>query len=1055
MVGHDPVAGLLEDLDTIAGVARAGVLTASQDKLEAGETRPAAILFLDVVGFTKLAREMDSDHLARLIDRTFRIFELTAKAHGGYCDKVVGDAGLYVFLGDPGHPPACESALAAALALVQRSKQVAQTLHGTGADLAVRVGIAFGEVTRQRVGGEGWQVTVMGDTVNIAQRLESSAPVGGVLTTNFVLDLTGDRFSVEPHGRLDLKGFGQVETFLVTGERPPEVRLRSPVALLTPLVGREPEIAEGVARIRAWWETEHPQASLDPAATGEKVAGRNRLLLLAGPPAIGKSRLAHEISVALAAQGPLCQGLAHCLESGSPLEFAAEVARTAGLDAANLPARWERLCALAAEAVSPEYGRRQAERLPALAYLLGCKAVDTAGIRQADPQAFQTALRLALRACLELASHERGEPLLLTVEDLQWEGEVRELVTDLVTNTCLPRPLVVVATARPTFQAVAGEHGAGETHRIEVGRLTDEEGMEIVSRLLPGLSLPEPVANSLAERADGLPYYFEEFARMLERRGLVAKGEDGSFAVAREIGHLTMPPDVKMLILGRLDSLPQSERDLLGNASVLGRRFKVELLRRLEERLGEDGSATMDARLSELEEEGVLAMVEGGNCLFRQVLAQEAAYGALLSVNRRLLHGLVADLLAASHVPGGAEERDVLAELVRHLEGSNRFAGAHERACDLLLALSRLGHVATWDNWRAQAEALWEQAQKADATLPSLSPALLRADAQRAHLAGRPEEAAALAEEALAGYRAAGDRHGEVAVVAALAAIRRAQGRMEEAQSLVEQGLEIARAEGNLPFTGVLLNSLGILEKSRGRPEAARQAWREAQSIWAEVGNRSSEAKAKGNEAALLDETGDATGASVVYEECADLFRSVGDRRSEAIVLSNLGNALSSLGKTRQARPRLERALLLCREIGDLRTEGHTLTNLGGVHSREGRAGEARERLAAAVNCYAGIGYRRGEGFALAALARVRLELGEVATAAADLARAEAALEGQADMLALGFVRSAQARLGLATNEPAQAAARLAEAREIAGQLGLAPGAELLREIEAVAALSA
>ncbi|MCH7494395.1 adenylate/guanylate cyclase domain-containing protein, partial [bacterium] len=162
MLGPDPIASLLEDLDTIAGVARAGVLTASQDELEAGETRPAAVLFLDVVGFTRLARQLASDQLARLIDRTFRIFELTAKAHGGYCDKVVGDAGLYVFLGDPGHPPACESALAAGLALVARARQVSETLKGAGVDLAVRVGVAFGEVTRQRVGGEGWQVTVMG-----------------------------------------------------------------------------------------------------------------------------------------------------------------------------------------------------------------------------------------------------------------------------------------------------------------------------------------------------------------------------------------------------------------------------------------------------------------------------------------------------------------------------------------------------------------------------------------------------------------------------------------------------------------------------------------------------------------------------------------------------------------------------------------------------------------------------------------------------------------------------------------------------------------------------
>src|SRR5690349_16877803 len=97
----DPLAGLLADLDTIAGEAGAGFASRREYRLEPGETRPAAILFLDVVGFTSLARALDSENLSRLIDRTFRIFDLSVRAEGGYCDKVIGDAGLYVFAGHP------------------------------------------------------------------------------------------------------------------------------------------------------------------------------------------------------------------------------------------------------------------------------------------------------------------------------------------------------------------------------------------------------------------------------------------------------------------------------------------------------------------------------------------------------------------------------------------------------------------------------------------------------------------------------------------------------------------------------------------------------------------------------------------------------------------------------------------------------------------------------------------------------------------------------------------------------------------------------------------
>src|SRR5512143_3266201 len=120
MAASEQIEGLLADLQTITDTARAGVISKRDEMLEPGETRPAAILFVDVVGSTELARRISSELFAKVIDRTFRIFELTVRAHGGYCDKVIGDAGLYVFAGHPNYPPVCEAALLAAVKLAER-----------------------------------------------------------------------------------------------------------------------------------------------------------------------------------------------------------------------------------------------------------------------------------------------------------------------------------------------------------------------------------------------------------------------------------------------------------------------------------------------------------------------------------------------------------------------------------------------------------------------------------------------------------------------------------------------------------------------------------------------------------------------------------------------------------------------------------------------------------------------------------------------------------------------------------------------------------------------
>jgi predicted ATPase len=254
------------------------------------------------------------------------------------------------------------------------------------------------------------------------------------------------------------------------------------------------------------------------------------------------------------------------------------------------------------------------QHLPLLAYVLGSGAVDTSAIRQGDSAAFSTACKGALAACIKLAALEGRRPLLV-VEDVQWLGELGHMLSHLLNEVALDTPLVVITTARVAAddamlaELVGGnlasarsiEDGTEDScnitggHKalayydrlriIEVAALTTAQGSALLGELLPGAQLPAELEAELHEKSLGLPYYYEEAARMLLRRGVVVPGEEGSYKFVGGLDSIPIPDDLRTLILGRLDTLPPELRELAQHASVLGRSYALEDLLAIEARL--------------------------------------------------------------------------------------------------------------------------------------------------------------------------------------------------------------------------------------------------------------------------------------------------------------------------------------------------------------------------------------------------------------------------------------------------------------------------------------
>lgn len=1042
----DQIEGLLADLSAITDVARAGVISRRAVKLEKGETRPAAVMYLDVVGFTALARALDSEQLSTLIDRTFRIFELTVQGEGGYLDKVVGDAALYVFAGHPNHPPVCEAALRAALRLKERAEQVNASLGDEELAIAVRIGVAFGDVTRQQVGGQAAQVTVMGETANIAQRLEACAQPGAIQTTIRVLEKAGDVFAHVKLGKREVKGFGAVTVYEVTGIHQMAVELRGAFSELTPLAGREEELRWASGRVGAWLEQQHDPANFDIVTAETPLRDHNRLLIISGPTAVGKSRLAYELLEQLKAERGVVSATAHCSERASIRGFTAELAAVAGVNADNLSARWEQLCNTAAQAVSPEYAQRQRRHLPLLAYVLGCGQVDTGGIAQADTSSFETSCRLALRACSELAAHWRGKPVVLVIEDLQWLQDLRHLLTDLLSSSCLPWPLIVVGTARPEYNHEDGALGEGEACRVELEALQSGSGDQMIAALLPGLRLPAQLLEELHSRASGIPYYYEEFARMLVRRGLVIEGPAGC-ALTGSIEHLDVPEDIRALILGRLDQLDPELKALAMRASVLGRSFDCPLLTDLERELGYGTEDHPEIGLASLTAQRVLARETCDRYFFEHLLLRDVAYSSLLKNNRRVLHGAAASVLTHKHVSGAADEWSVLRGLVQHLAASDRPMEVHECACEFLMLMTQTGRDDEWVRWETLAEESWAALRAASSALPAVSACLLRAQAARHWRHGALEEAHSLYLDALGAACEQGDRKSEARILGGMGILHASLGRGREARECYEQALALARESELRADEARLLGNLGNVYQREGLLDEALSAYEQALAISQEVEDSRGEGMILTCLGVLHSHQGRKDKSLSFYEQALDLSRSVGNRIGESAALTNIGALHTGMGQTELALEFFRESLSIDREIGDRLGEGYNLFNQGYLLLEQGDITGAEQQLLPALGCFRLVENPNAEGMTLACLGEVLRRQGRLTETERCLSDALRLLKESGDNQRLGMLHCQRVRYYLDKADRDAATAALHEAEAISESLHAAADSDLGRAI--------
>jgi class 3 adenylate cyclase/tetratricopeptide (TPR) repeat protein len=689
---------------------RPGVPASSSETEPIGlaERRRVSVLFVDLVDFTSLAESMDPEEVRAVQSRYFEVARSIVATYGGTIEKFIGDAVMAVWGAPAAHEDDAERAVRAGMAIVYAVERIGGA--ATGRALRGRGAVATGEVA-VTVGAVD-QGLVAGDLVNVAARLQGRAPSSGVVVDRATREAaTGVAFARV--GSLVLKGRGQrLETFRATGLR--DGGAARGVSHAGSLIGRERVLRE---------VTDLLQGVIDD--------GRGRLVSVTGIAGIGKSRLAWELDRWVDAHpDDIAWHDGRALAYGEGVAFAAVaqmVRRRTRIDEAAPPELARRqLGSALAELIRDDAERRWIE--PRLAALLSQETTDAY-----DRDELFAAWRRFFERVSELA------PVVMIFEDLHWaDPSLLDFVEHLAVWS-RARPIFILTLARPELvDARPGwGSGVGSFTAITLERLPDDAMRELLADRAPDLEprLVEPILRS----AGGVPLYAVEVARMLIDR------TDGP--VAARATRLPAPSENEVpdslhgVIAARLDALPPTERRLLMAASVLGNRFRPEVLQDV---VGADPS-TMRDRIDGLVRREMLSVDDEigspgrGQLAFVQDLVREVAYQTLAKSERRALH-----LAAARHFESA--ETDAPEPLARHLAAAHRLTAQPRDAARVahraVAALRRAGRAAMAIHVPSRALDLLENALAlAD---EGTHPAVLAETADAARAAGHLERAAAL-----------------------------------------------------------------------------------------------------------------------------------------------------------------------------------------------------------------------------------------------------------------------------------------------------------------------
>jgi class 3 adenylate cyclase/tetratricopeptide (TPR) repeat protein len=933
------LAGPDADLAAGAPVPPAAALLAHDGGAEAGtpeERRTVTVLFADLSGYTAIAERLDPEAVKALVDRCLgRLGEEVVRV-GGRVDKYMGDNVMAIFGAPIAHEDDPERAVRAAVGMQAAMGELNQRLLADyGAEFALRVGVNTGEVLAGRVGDA---YTVIGDAVNVASRLQTSATPGTITV--------GERTQRATGGVVE---YLRLEPLALKGKAEPVAAWRA-VRLLeqrtggtrrsrreAPLVGRDDEFAALQTLFARVGRTAAPH-----------------LVTVIGQAGVGKTRLLRELERSLAArdpQVPMRKG--RCLPFGSSVVYwplsemlRAECAIDDG-DPAALA--WEKLSTrLGPLLVGDGEDEDLARRIAPLARLLGIEVPDAAGPLERDhAQSARESIFGAVRACLEGIAD--GRPLVLAWEDIHWADEgMLDLIEYL--SQWLRAPVLQVCLARD--ELLERRPGWGVSRRTTTSLFLDPlaagDTRELIAALLLSAGAQPDLLEALAERAEGNPLFAEEMVQRLVEEGGTRATE--------------LPDTVQGLLAARLDSLAPFERHLVAHAAVVGRTFWEGALAPVAAAEGGD----LRAALATLREKDIIVPGDGARLAdeqelaFKHVLIRDVAYTMLPKAVRARKHFEVGMFIEQR---AGELRHEVVALLAEHY---GRAAALGE---EVHLDPGELAPL------RGKALQFLEAAGDAAGALYSNQEALAHYEAAGALVAADDAREARIRE-----------KQGDVAL---------RLGRVDSAIEVWERVLEYHSGREDLEHVAELHRKIGAALAHKGERTQAIQHHQRGINLIKDGPPSLALVRLYEEAAWLYMQVGDNMLAIYASEKALRLAERLGEVRAASRAHGIFGRVFGRIGDTAKARENLERAIELAQDSDENETVLAMLALGHHLENAEGDYGAAEPAYTQALTLAQRIGDVPAQIELHAALARLAFyrcdweQVGRSNEASAELAESE------------------------------------------------------------------
>jgi len=966
----------------------AALQSKSQLPKDVQQRKQVTVLFGDVSGFTKMSERLDPEEVNEIMNDLWLRLDKTILDLGGFIDKHIGDAVMALFGAPVAREDDPDRAIRSALGMQVEIKRWKADFGESNPDLRdlvhgiqMRIGINTGTVLLGTVGTTG-EYTAIGDAVNLASRLEHAAPVGGVLISQDTYQHVRGIFEVMPLDPIQVKGKSEpIHVYIVNASRPRSFRIttRGVEGIETHTIGREDELGKMKAVLHSVMES--------------RRAGMVSIVAEAGT---GKSRLLYEFMKWLDGQHypiNMFKGRATPEMVSTPYSLIRNLLATGfeiqDSDPASM-AREKLEKGLLNQAGGDQDTKAQA---PFIGYLIGYGYAEDPRLnglqddaRQIRDLAFHYLTRFFVNATREQAG-------LILLEDIHWADDGSLDLIDHILKDKPDVPLLIISLTRPVLFERRRSWGSGpfEHLRLNLQPLTAQASRQLIADILRKVSeIPPALVKLIVERAEGSPFYVEELIKALIDEGVILRDDEQWQVRVDRLPDLKVPATLTGVLQARLDNLPVADREVLQQASVVGRVFWNKVVEHMHNPESSFTSSALPVsnRLELLEKKELIfhrdasAFAETPEYIFKHAILHDVTYESVLLRLRRIYHVQVAENLIDM---GGERINEYAGRIGEHFELAEEWPRAAE--------------------WYTRAGIQAQETYAPEGAIIYFQKALNFLKDNK-----RPEQIAR-----------------KLDICQGLGEVLNWQARYTEARKIYNLMLEIARETGQIAIQSRAMQGMATSLTYLGEHREALESAIQAEALARKADSRKDIIRSLWLQGSARYRLGEAKLALTLSEQALAIARNLNDRFEMARCLNLLGAVNYILGHYHLAEEHWENALSLFQELGNRRKVVDLLSNLGVISEAYGDYKMALERYHMALDVAREMGYRDGEIIVLPNRGGAQAALGDFIVAEAAL-REAVHLAGAAGsyVLALTYAYLAEACLGQNKMEEALDAAQQA-----------------------------